>query len=355
VTRLLPAGGDARPCALVVDDEPFNVELLVEELADLGVDSVPARDGHEALALIAARDFDIVLLDLMMPGLDGYGVLEQLAAAGRLAGLPVVVVSAAGDLERVSRSIGLGAEDHLLKPFDPVLLRARITGAIEKQRLRDRVRRQLEATRRVFGRYVPEGTAERILAGEGVVAPSLVTATLLYCDIEGFTTLAETAAPATVLGVLNGFLALIGRPIQAFGGALNQVSGDAVLVTYNLPVPAPGHEDRALRTARAIHRGLAGELCGGRRVRVRIGINTGPVVAGIAGAGERLHYTVLGDAVNVAARLEALGKVYGPGTYVSGTTVAGLAEDHDLERLGEVRVRGRSAPVEVWRMPAGTP
>ena len=114
------------PTVLVVDDEPFNIDLLSEEIEDLGLRAVPASNGREALALIEERGCDMVLLDIMMPEMDGIELLERLHAAGRLTSLPVIVVSAVDDIHQVARCIELGAEDHLLKPFDPVLLRARV-------------------------------------------------------------------------------------------------------------------------------------------------------------------------------------------------------------------------------------
>ena len=144
---------------LVVDDEPFNIDLLTQELEDLGHVATPAADGREALEMLEKERFDLILLDIMMPRMDGVQVLEALNASGRLAELPVIVVSALGDIDSVARCLHLGAEDHLLKPFDPTLLRARIGGALEKKSLRDQVVRQLAATRALFGRYVPPSTS----------------------------------------------------------------------------------------------------------------------------------------------------------------------------------------------------
>ena len=127
------------PTVLVVDDEPYNVELLTEELEELGLQAISARNGREALALIEEHACDMMLLDIMMPEMDGIDVLERLNEAGRLASVPVIVISAVDDTDSVTRCIALGAEDHLLKPFDPTLLRARIGGALEKKRRRSRL------------------------------------------------------------------------------------------------------------------------------------------------------------------------------------------------------------------------
>ena len=137
------------------------------------------------------------------------------------------------------------------------------------------------------------------------------------------------------------------------GGVVNQFIGDAMLVTFNVPARVPRHGDRAVETAIGIHAVLAGTRFAQHRIEVRIGINTGPVVAGIVGARGRLHYTVLGDAVNVAARLEELNKERGTQTLISGTTVRILEGDFPLHRLGDVQVRGKEAPVTLYRLSTG--
>ncbi len=354
-TRSQNGGGVEPRTVLVVDDEPFNVDLLTEELEELGLRAVPAANGREALALIDEIECDMMLLDIMMPEMDGIELLERLNAAGRLASLPVIVVSAVDDIGRVARCIELGAEDHLHKPFDPILLRARIEGALEKKRLRDQVARQLETTRAVFGKYVPESVAESILAGNGTLTPVQTVATILYCDIEGFTGIVEQMSPVQTMQMLNEYFAAVLEPIRRHGGIVNQFQGDAILVTFNVPVEDPRHGDQAVRSAIDIQAVLAERRFAGVRLRTRIGINTGPVVAGNVGAGDRLHYTVHGDTVNVAARLEALNKTHGTDTLISGATLAILRDDFLLERLGDVEIRGKNAPVTVYRLPAAGP
>ena len=340
---------------LVVDDEPFNIDLLTEEIEELGLCAVSASNGREALDHIEEHGCDMVLLDIMMPEMDGIELLERLHDAGRLASLPVIVVSAVDDIHQVARCIELGAEDHLLKPFDPVLLRARIDSALEKKRLRDQVARQLATTREVFGKYVPESVAESILAGNGTLSPVQTIATILYCDIEGFTGIVEQMSPVRTMQMLNEYFAAVLEPIRRHGGIVNQFQGDAMLVTFNVPVEDPRHGDQAVRAAIDIQAVLTEQRFAGVRLRTRIGINTGPVVAGNVGAGDRLHYTVHGDAVNVAARLEALNKAHGTDTLISGTTIAILRDDILLERLGDVQIRGKDAPVTIYRLPAALP
>jgi class 3 adenylate cyclase len=297
-------------------------------------------------------DCDMMLLDIMMPEMDGIELLEHLNAAGRHASLPVIVVSAVDDISSVARCIELGAEDHLLKPFDPILLRARIDGALEKKHLRDQVALQLATTREIFGKYVPESIAESILAGNGTLTPVQTVATILYCDIEGFTGIVEQMSPVRIMQMLNEYFATVLEPIRRHGGIVNQFQGDAMLVTFNVPVKDPRHGDQAVRSAVDIQALLAERRFAGVHLRTRIGINTGQVVAGNVGAGDRLHYTVHGDTVNVAARLEELNKIHGTDTLISGATVAILRDDVLLERLGDIQIRGKDIPVSVYRLAA---
>lgn len=335
---------------LIVDDEPFNVDLLEQELELLGYDTVSAANGRQALELLGNDRFDAVLLDIMMPEMDGYAVLERLRADGLLNNLPVIVISALDDLNSVIRCIELGAEDHLSKPFEPTLLKARINATLEKKRLRDEIAQQLAIIRSVFGKYVPESVAEAIVAGKGTLKPAQTTATILYTDIEAFTSIVESMPPERVVDMLNEYFPTVIEPITRYAGVVNQFQGDAMLVTFNVPVADSRHADNAVKAALEIQRVLKGRSFAGVRLRTRIGINTGEVFAGNVGSGERVNYTVHGDAVNVAARLEQLNKRYGTLVLVSDTTVAQLEENYPLHTVGEVAIRGKSAVARIFKL-----
>jgi adenylate cyclase len=338
------------PTVLIVDDEPFNRDLISQELEVLGVDTVSAASGREAIEMIGERRCDAMLLDIMMPGMSGYDVLQWLRDDNRLADLPVIVISAVDDMESVVRCIEMGAEDYLIKPFDPVLLKARLHATLEKKQLRDKVKQQLAITRKVFGKFVPEHVAEAILDGQGVLEPAQSIATILYADIEGFTALVGSMSPPEVVDMLNEYFAALTRPLDRHGGVLTQFQGDAILVTFNVPVPDPAHADNAVQVAFEIQRTLKERTFAGNRLRTRIGIATGEVVSGSVGSGDRINYTVQGNAVNLAARLEELNKQYGSYTLISGDTVAALTRKYATEALGEIEVRGMQAPVAVHRL-----
>lgn len=340
------------PIVLVVDDEPLNVDLLAQELEELGMQVLTAENGRRALEVLDDGGCDMMLLDIMMPEVDGFEVLQQLNADGRLASLPVIVISALNDIASVSRCIELGAEDHLLKPFDPTLLKARIQGTLEKKRLRDRVAQQLAVTRKVFGKYVPESVAEAILDGQGTVTPVQATATILYTDIAGFTGIVESMPPERAMQMLNEYFDAVIDPIRRHRGIVNQFQGDAMLVTFNVPMEDPRHADHAVQSAIEIQAALVERDFAGVRLHTRIGINTGPVVAGNVGSGDRLNYTVHGDTVNVAARLEELNKQHGTDTLVSGATVQALRYEYPIELLGNFCIRGKSEEVQVYSIAA---
>ena len=338
---------------LVVDDNEDNRYTLARRLRKEGYDDVVfAVNGREALDLLAKEDFDLVLLDIMMPEMDGQRVLEHLRADGRLANLPVIVISALDDFETVVRCIELGAEDYLPKPFNATLLRARIGAVLEKKMLRDEVRRQLAIISEVFGKYVPASVARQIVAQKGQLSPTLAIATILYSDIESFTSIAESLSPEQVVQMLNEYFPAVIEPIERYGGVVNQFQGDAMLVTFNVPVADDEHADNAMRAAIGIQDAVHGRTFAGTALRTRIGIATGRVIAGNVGSGERVNYTVHGDAVNLAARLEQLNKKYATDVLVSGTTVELLENSYPLELIATTRVRGRAGKLDLYGLKA---
>ena len=221
---------------------------------------------------------------------------------------------------------------------------------IESVRLFREVNRQFDIIREVFGKYVPEDVAEAIVAGKGVLEPIQTTATILYSDIENFTSIAENLSPGHVVQMLNEYFSAVIEPIERHGGVVNQFLGDAMLVTFNVPVKDPRHADQAILVASEMKEVVSSRTFAGIPLRMRIGINTGTVVAGNVGSGDRINYTVYGDAVNIAARLEQLNKDYGTLVLVSESTVSLLAETYPLDSIGNVTIRGKNDPVELFKL-----
>lgn len=336
---------------LVVDDNDDNRFTLVQRLKREGYTNVTvAENGRIALDSLSQHEFDLVLLDIMMPEISGYEVLERMRESEELRSIPVIMVSAVDEFESVVRCIEAGAEDYLQKPFNAVLLRARIHACLEKKRLRDEIVRQLRVIRQVFGKYVPQSLVDAIVAGEGVLTPRQVTATVLYTDIESFSTIAEAMSPENVVTMLNEYFPAVIEPIERHGGVVNQFQGDAMLVTFNVPVEDPIHADKALRVAQDIQKVVKERTFAGMNLRTRIGINTGEVIAGNVGSGDRINYTVHGDAVNLAARLEQLNKDYGSSVLVSETTVQLVEGSYPLDSIGTVPIRGKDSHVGVYSL-----
>ena len=228
-----------------------------------------------------------------------------------------------------------------------------VEGLLEREFIRD-----------TFGKYVSADVAKAILGGEGQspadwarhgragggrITGRVGDATVMFTDIENFSELAGVMEPAEVMEMLNAYFTLLAGPIQTYRGTINNFIGDAILTTFNLPAADIHHAENAVRCALEIQRRLETErLPGGRTLRTRIGINTGPVVAGSLGPQDRLTYTVLGDEVNVAARLESLNKQFGSQVLVSAATKARCGPGIDFRSMGEVSVKGHTQPIRVF-------
>ena len=228
--------------------------------------------------------------------------------------------------------------------------------AVVMWRARVTLRRQLEAERDrttlsgIFGRFVPQTIVNAMIAGRGALAPVEREATVLFSDIAGFTGMTQRAGAARTVEILNAYFDEVTRIIGAHNGIVTQFQGDAVLATFNVPVEDAAHARNAFESARAILACVAQREFAGERIRVRIGINTGSLVAGNVGGGGRQSYTVHGDAVNLAARLEALCKEYDTSLLVSATTAKALPEAQ-LVAVGDIAVRGFAQPVTVFSLP----
>ncbi len=334
---------------LVVDDNRLNRLKLSRALTQQGHPVSEAENGREALEMLRSELFDLVLLDILMPEVDGFQVLREMKDDTDLRDVPVIVISALEEMDSVVKCIEMGAEDHLPKNFDPVLLNARIGASLEKKRLRDEVVEQLKFIREIFGKYVPESVAKQIVASKGALEPKQLKATILFTDIENFTSTAESIPPKQVVQMLSEYFPAVIEPITRNGGVVNQFQGDAMLVTFNVPIEDPLHAEKAVKAALGIQEVLKGRTFAGIELKTRIGINTGDVIAGNVGAGDRINYTVYGDAVNLAARLEQLNKEHGTLVLMSESTVDLLSDKTAVEPLGEVAIRGKNNPIRIFK------
>jgi adenylate cyclase len=344
---------------LVVDDDRVNRALLTRTLEALGHRVLTASSGSEALGLLRVQLPDIVLLDIVMPDLDGVTVLERIKGDPALRAVPVIMISALEDFDSVVRCIELGAEDYLQKPFDPVLLRARIRAGLDKRRLQQLERARV---RDVFARFLPESMVDEVLMradGRLRLGGVRLVSTALFADLRAFTSFAERTPPDEVIAVLNRYLGEMSDAVLDHGGTLVAFMGDGLMALFGAPIQCDDHADRAVAAAREMLRdrlprfnGWAQEQGYGEPFRMGIGMSSGPLMSGNVGSERRLEYTAIGDTVNTASRIESLTKELGHPVLLSGSTRDLLtAPAADLVYVDEVTVRGRSAPTRVWGLP----
>jgi class 3 adenylate cyclase len=203
--------------------------------------------------------------------------------------------------------------------------------------------------RETLGRFVPEKVASSLLSGGGDIPVQQTEASILFCDIEAFTRLTESLGPVRIVAVLNAYFSAMVEILERHGGVVTQFQGDAILATFNVPIADAGHAGNAFRAACEMLDATAANRYEGVTINIRIGINSGDVVAGAIGARGRLNYTVHGDAVNLAARLEALNKEYGSRLLVSEST-ARQVDDENLVQIGETTVRGQTHSIRLFSL-----
>jgi adenylate cyclase len=331
---------------LVVDDNRMNRLLLARGLQDQGHTVVFAEDGREALELLGRQSFDLMLLDVLMPELDGYQVLAELKHDPHLRDIPVVMTSALDELDSVVKCVEMGAEDYLTKPINPVLLNARIAASLEKKRLRDR-QRELIST------FATKEVADDLLTSGFALGGKHLDASALFCDIRSFTTIAEARDPGETIELLNDYYTLMMDAIGGEGGIVNQMVGDGLMAIFGAPLPSEDHRRQAVLAARQmleLVRLFNEEQATRDKVQIEIGVGiaSGRVVAGYTGTHQRATYTCVGDAVNVAARLESHTKVVGRPILIDEITCNGLDEGIAVEPQGELLVKGKTEPVKVF-------
>ena len=213
--------------------------------------------------------------------------------------------------------------------------------------------REREVIRDTLGRFVPEKIASSLLAGGGSIPVQETTATILFSDIEAFTRLTETLGPVRIVDVLNAYFSDMVDILERYDGVVTQFQGDAILATFNVPLADARHAHNAIQAAVEMLQHVADNRYDGEVLNIRVGINTGSVVAGAIGAKGRLNYTVHGDAVNLAARLEALNKEYGTRLMVSESSAAQV-EGFNLTQIGEAAVRGQTQSIKLYGIDSPT-
>ena len=341
-------GGPPQPGArlLVVDDNKVNRLLLTRSLELHSHRVSSAENGVIALQMLRAETFDLMLLDMEMPELDGFGVLEQMVADNKLCDIPVIVTSSLEGVANVVRCLELGADDYLHKPMHPGLLKARINSSLEKKRLRDLQKEMVK-------RFATSEVADDLQQSGFVLGGRRVRCTVMFSDIRGFTSLVESQPPEETIELLNAYYALMFDAISGHGGVVNQMIGDGLMAIFGAPAPLEDAPLAAVRAALDMQEmitmvNVEREAEQKAPIRIGIGIASGDVVAGYTGTQQRATYTCIGDTVNLAARLEAHTKEAGRGILLDRDTREALAEAVPLEALEEVLFKGKTVAVPVF-------
>ncbi len=357
--KFAPASKERRTGAiLVVDDDPIVRGLLSRALAADGHEVHTAEHGEQALNLLERVRADVVLLDIVMPGLDGIGVLDRIKADPRLQHLPVIMISGLDDYDNVVRCIESGAEDYLPKPFDPVLLRARIAGGLNKRRIQELEQARLRDT---FARFLPESMVDELVVnGDNAIRLGGVRliGTALFSDLRGFTAFAENASPDEVIEVLNRYLGEMSDAVLDHGGTLVASMGGGLMAVFGAPVKSDDHADRALRAAREMLRDRLPKFNdwlqgNGHETRfdMGVGVCSGPMMSGNVGSERRLEYAAVGDTVNTASRLEALTKDFPHQVLIADSTRQLLTESFPgLTFVDEITLRGKTRPTPLFTL-----
>ena len=355
---------------LVVDDTPANVKLLVDVLSARGYAVVSAADGEQALAAIAAQPPDLVLLDIMMPGLSGYDVCRRIRATEATALLPVVLCTSLDPKQERINGIEAGADDFIPKPINQQELSARVKSLLRIKSLQDevkawngqleqRVREQLAQMERLsrLKNFFSPALAEAIVSGnaDDPLESHRREITVVFLDLRGFTAFTETADPEEVMGVLREYHAAMGELILAHEGTLERFTGDGIMIFFNDPVVVDDPAMRAVRMAMQMQQRMT-TLAGGWKRRgyelqLGIGIAMGFATLGAIGFEGRIDYGAIGNVTNLAARL--CGEAKGGEILLAPRVAAALdGSGLDVEPAGEFALKGLARPIAVSRVVA---
>jgi class 3 adenylate cyclase len=350
---------------LVVDDQRTNAEMVSGLLRNLGYEVELALGGEEALDLVHTKGPDLVISDILMPGVDGYELCRRLRASSATALLPVILVTSAEQSERI-KGIEAGADDFLAKPVNWAELFGRVKRLLQikalqdeikqlntrlEQRVRDQVA-QLERLSRMK-RFFSRAVAEAIVAGgEELLEPHRREITAVFLDLRGFTSFTDRADPDEVLELLRAYHATLGRTVDEFGGTLEHFAGDGVMIFFNDPIEVDNPAERAVRMALALQRAFNpiadawAKL--GHDVGLGIGIAQGDTTLGVIGFEQRWEYAAIGNVPNLAARL--------CGAAHAGEIILDLQTEQDIvhiaetEFIGALTLRGFLQPVPAFKL-----
>ena len=339
---------------LVVDDDSMNREMLSRRLRKMGYKIREADNGNRALDELKQRPFDLVLLDIIMPELDGFRTLEFMKTDPMLRHVPVIMLTALDEVESTVRCIEAGAEDYVPKPFNPVILRARISASLEKKRLRDQeqaalLQLQSERTKseRLLLNVLPQAIADRLKQGERTIVDSFHECTVVFADIVGFTRIVAKYSPSRTVQLLNELFSAFDRIAEDHHLEKIKTIGDSYMMVGGVPTALPDH---AAVCAQAALEMLENLRSFNRRYQidwaVRIGMNSGPVIGGIIGT-KKFAYDLWGETVNIASRMESHGQPWR--IQLTESTRKLLGNKFVTEERGLIEIKN-SEPMRVFHL-----
>jgi adenylate cyclase len=336
---------------LIVDDNKVNRILLARGLESYGHKIEAVENGRLALEKLRSDSFDLVLLDIEMPEMNGYQVLETCLQDADLRNIPIIMTSSLDEIKSVVKCIELGAEDYLNKPVNPILLRARVNASLEKKRLRDE-------QRKLFRTFATKEVADELLKSGFSLGGKYVNASVMFADIRSYTSYSEKEDPAEIIELLNNYFALMFDAIIGHHGMVNQMLGDGLMAIFGAPMYREDHPEAAVRAALEMMSLLDGfnqqqVLQNRTQVHIGIGIATGRMIAGYTGTQHRATYTCVGDTVNLAARIEGHTKVVQHSLLIDQYTREGLPGDIECEPLGPVLFKGKQQPINIFAIKPG--
>jgi class 3 adenylate cyclase/CheY-like chemotaxis protein len=335
---------------LVVDDKKNNRDLLSRRLDKQGFNVKTAENGIQALFQIHNQKFDLILLDIIMPEMDGFQVLKVIKSDPELWRIPVIMVSALDEIDNIVRCIEMGAEDFIQKPFNQVILNAKISATLERKRLIDREREfikklqnEQEKSEKLLLNILPQPIADRLKKGERTIADYFPEVTVLFSDLVGFTELSTGISASTLVKKLNRIFIAFDRLTEKYGLEKIKTIGDAYMLVGGAPTPRSDHAEAVanlalemLKTLNELNKGMHDHF------KIRIGIHTGPIVAGVIGE-HKFNYDLWGDTVNIASRMESLG--IPDGIQLSETTYQRIKDKFICEQRGPIDVKGKGKMV----------
>jgi len=380
---VIEEGGIVRtpPLILIVDDNPTNLDILQARLAAHNYEIITAADGEAGLAMAREKQPDLILLDIMMPKMDGIEVCKHIRADASLSFMPIIMVTAKADSKDVVAGLEAGGDEYLTKPVDHAALVARVKSMLRIKELHDTVREQ--ATRleeqsaqladwnRTLEQQVAEQLAELERVGrlkrflspqlteliissgdEGLLESHRREVTVVFLDLRGFTTFSDYAEPEEVIGFLRSYHAEMGKLIFQFEGTLEHFAGDGIMVFFNDPIPHEDHTEKAVRMAMEMQARVKdlrpGWLKKGYDLDLGVGMATGYATLGTIGFEGRMDYGAVGNVTILASRLSSEAK--GGQILTDQKTLSKIEDLVVAEPLGELHLKGFARPAAVFNV-----